>query len=100
MENRIECALKPSRHACDQGRTNDASNDVVLQPTQDSAARRVGSCLLLTPVGIYRPPAAAFSHRSVPERKVLCRHSTPNACGRRTFFIQRYTGGPKLLQTV
>src|SRR5271165_804472 len=81
MENRVECALKPSRRTCNKGRTNDASDDVFTQPTQNSAARRVRGYALLAPVRIHRPPAAAFSHRSIPQRKVLRHHDTPKCTG-------------------
>jgi hypothetical protein len=64
MENRVECALKPSGYACHQGRANNASNDVFTKPTQDAATHRGDP--LLAPLPIYRPPPAAFSHRSVP----------------------------------
>ena len=77
MENRAECALKPRGHACDQGRTNDAYNDVFTQPTQNLAALRVGGYPVLALVSIYRPRAAASSHRYVPDRKVPCCHSIP-----------------------
>ena|SRR6516225_12140844 len=92
MENRVECALKPSGHACDQSRTNDASNDVFTQPAQDSTALRVGGCPVLTPLPIYRPPAAAFSHRSGPDsslpRLYLKMHGQTV---RLSFHFQRHT---------
>jgi hypothetical protein len=50
---------------------------------------------LLAPVRIYEPAAAAFSHRSVPERKVLCRHSTPKRVGGLRTLSFSYTGGAK-----